>query len=207
MGSAWLGLLGALAGGLVSLTGTVLTMRFQGRQERARWDRQQAADAEKREIDRRRETLAWTRERDDDHFRRLREEKIKYHRETLEHLLTAGGLAAKLKPVGEDRRYAREDEMAIVDELRQSHGWLTSLGLVCTGDTAAKLDEVATDLYFTLQTVTYEGVKPGQLVRRPPGNALEEWLLSETIDTLATRISAILREDLTPGPGVVTSES
>jgi hypothetical protein len=209
MGSAWLGLLGVIAGGLVSLTGTLITTRLQWRQERARWSEQREHDllqwqqqreteTAKLEIETRRETLAWQRTRDDDHVRWIREQKIKCYLDALDHLLVASELAANAVPArsGEDRPYAREDEMAIAQELKRSYRWVTSASAVCGDAVTERLKKLSADIYFTMQAVSYEGMEKGGMVRRPEGGVLKKWLLSESVDTMSARLSEIMRADL-----------
>lgn len=209
MGSAWLGLLGAVIGGVVSLAGTLITSRLQWRQERARWNEQRERDfiqwshqkeseIEKWESEHRRDTLAWKRDRDDEQFRWLRDQKLKYCMEVFDHLRVASELSSNLSYTqgGEQRRYAREDEMAIIQELRQSDVRMKPLSLVCGEDVAAELKKVSQELYFYIQQIDREGVKPGGMVRLPEERLMDEWMLNETIDGLSARISASMRTDL-----------
>jgi hypothetical protein len=209
MGPAWLGLLGAVVGGMVSLIGTLVTTRFQWRQEQARWLEQrerdqlqwrQQHDAEmaKWESERRRDTITWERTRGDEKENWLREQKLQSYLEVLDHLLAASELASNLPPaqMNAARPYHRDDEMAIVRELRKSYRWMKSANAVCGKNVAAKVRELSEELYFTLQVVDYEGIKPGNMVRRPESSKLEEWILSEVIDGMSAKVSAILRTDL-----------
>ena len=89
MGSVWLGLIGAIIGGLVSLIGTLTTSRLQWRQEIARWSEERErnaiqwkqqieSDARKTESERRRDELSWERSRQDEKLRWLREQRLKW---------------------------------------------------------------------------------------------------------------------------------
>jgi hypothetical protein len=209
MGSAWLGLLGAITGGLVSLAGTLITTRLQWRQERTRWkeqrerdllqwNQQRESDLEKWENERRHSALEWERNRDDARFQWNREQKLRCYLEALDHLITASELSSNASPVssGEQRRYAREDEMAIVQQLRKGYRWTKSASAVCGTSVIERLNELSSELYFTIQTITHEGIKSGEMVRRPRSSNFEEWILSETIDTMSARLTDIMRADL-----------
>jgi hypothetical protein len=138
------------------------------------------------------------RSRDDERSHWFREQKLKCYLAALDHLLAASELSASASPVqeGDERRYAREDELAIVRELRKGYRWTKSASAVCGRGVTEKLSKLSSDLYFTMQVVSYEGIRPGEMVRRPEGGVLEEWILSETIDKMCAQISEILRADL-----------
>lgn len=211
MGPAWLGLLGAVVGGLVSLIGTLVTTRFQWRQEQARWleqrerdrvqwQQQRDAEADRWESERRRDTIEWERGRDDEKANWLREQKLKSYLEVQDHLLSASDLASNLPEAQKERpHYPREAEMAIVQELRKGYRWLKSASAVCGSGVAKKLDELADELYFTIQTLSYNGVQPGAMVLRPRSARMEEWILSEVIDGMSAKVAEASRLDLGAG--------
>ena len=195
----------------MSLAGTLITSRSQWRQERVRWEEQRARDqlhwsqqreseAASRQYEQHRDKLDWERGRDDDQLRWLREQKLKCYMEIQTHLVAASELAANavLAHAAEEPGYPRDVEMAIAQELRQGYQWAKALSIVCSKDVAAKMSDVCGELYFTLQALTWEGLKPGGMVRRPEESSLREWILSEVIDNLFARLTAELRADLDP---------
>jgi hypothetical protein len=209
VGSTWFGLLGAIVGGAVSLIGTLFTSRLQWRQERARWleqrerdqlqwGQQRAVDTERWENERRRDEDTRERERDDEHFRWVREQKLKCYMEIIDHLRTASELAADFSGNGEDKQrgYAKEDEMAVVKELRAGYCWLKAMSALCGRAATDSINDLNDELYYTIQALTYEGIRPGKMVRRPKGKSLDEWIASEVIDGMAAQLSEILRTDL-----------
>lgn len=209
MGPAWLGLLGAVVGGLVSLVGTLVTTRVQWRHERARWveqrerdllqwQQQRAAEVDKWESERRSEAISWERTRADEKADWLRDQKLTSYLEVLDHLLAASDLASHLPDAGDDDRqpYPRDDEMAIVRELKKAYRWLKSASAVCGRDVNRELTELTDELYFTIQTISYEGIKRDRQVRRPKKHTLNPWFLGEVIDTLSAQVSAVQRRDL-----------
>jgi hypothetical protein len=212
MGPAWLGLLGAVVGGLVSLIGTLVTTRVQWRQERARWQeqrerdllqwqQQRAADMEKWESERRRETISWERTRADEKSDWLRDQKLTSYLEILDHLLAASELASNLPPAMDDETqpYTREDEMAIVRELKKGYRWMRSASAVCGNEVSNELADLTEELYFTMQTISYEGIRPGRQVRRPEKRNPNPWLLNEVIDQISAKVSTVSRKDLDAG--------
>ncbi len=175
MGSAWIGLVGAVIGGLVSLMGTLITSRFQWRQEKARMIEQRERDLLQWKEQRESDAGKWERDREDELFRWLREQKLKCYLEALDHLKSASKLSANAPSTKEgERRYAREDEMAIVQELRNSYRSMNSVRAVCGEAVTAKVNNLSRDLYFIIQSVSYEGIKPGEMVRLPPSSSLGE---------------------------------
>lgn len=169
MGSAWLGLVGAIIGGLVSLIGTLATSRFQWRQEIARladqrereslqWERQRETDLKKRQHDSRDEQIRW-----------LRDQKLKCYLEALNSLKDASEFTAKALPPPKDNegRVSTEDKKAIVQELRNSYRWTVSVSAVCGDNVAAKLDEFQKYMSYIIQSTEYSGIKGG-MIKLPP---------------------------------------
>ena len=198
MGPAWLGLLGAVVGGLVSLIGTLVTTRFQWRQEQARWLEQRERDRVQWQQQRDAEAQRWADERQRDKADWLREQKHKSYLEVLDHLLAASQLASKLPPAGEDdlQPYPREDELAIADELTKSYRWLKSASAVCDRQVTQPLKELSAELYFTIQVVLNEGIQRNKMVRRPEHRTVNPWILNEVIDQMSARLSEVSRADL-----------
>lgn len=162
-------------------------MADQRERDLRQWDQQRESESGKRE-----------RDREDEIFRWFREQKLKCYLEALDCLKKASELSANTSPQSQEagRPYARVDEMAIVQELRNSYKWMGSVNAVCGEQAAEKVSKISEEIYFMIQTVTYEGIKPGQMVRLPPGKRLREWILSEAIDGISARLSDILRADL-----------
>jgi hypothetical protein len=203
MGSAWLGLVGAIIGGLVSLIGTLITSRRQWQQERIRWSeererdsiqwkQQRESDAQKREDERRKDE----RSRDDERLRWLREQKLKCYLEALDHFRAAGELSSNVS-FSQEGMVSREEVKAIVRELRHGHRWVNSLRAVCGNDLAGKVVELNSDLYFTIDALDNVGMggpsHQGHMVPRRDGSS---WILSGTIDDWSEKLSEILRTDL-----------
>jgi hypothetical protein len=209
MGSAWLGLIGAVIGGTVSLVVTLITSRLQWRQERERWNEQRErdlilwkqereSDAKKWENERQRDKETWMRSQADEQSRWLREQKLKCYLESSDSLRSASELAANIS-LNAAGGHKREEELAIVEELRHANRWLNSTRAVCRADLTRQVDDIQEELYYTMQALTHRGM--GSVTSKGSDHFVEfapgkDGILSETIDRWAKKLSDMSRQDL-----------
>jgi hypothetical protein len=151
------------------------------------------SDAKKRENERRQDELVWERSRQDETLRWLREQKLKYYVETLDHFQAASELSRHVEFPEDQNMVGPEAVKEVRQELRLANRSVNSLRAVCGDDLAEQVIQLYRELYFTIQHLDNIGMGPGHFVPlpgRPNG-----WILNETIDGWSERLTDFLRKD------------